>query len=136
MRNRPIASVHVDLARLSYEYSKVSLESAESPESLQRARAEWIDDLVTCLLLRDPSRSVYGAHLLAEVEEYRKAETERKKGKINSAESALSALSKEGAESPLRADRQSRSDRRSDPTQGGRSSGAVDGERAGAGGDW
>jgi hypothetical protein len=133
--SRPVTAVHVDLARLSYEYSKVSLESAESAESLQRARAAWIDDLVTCLLLRDPSLSAYGAHLLAEVEEYRKAETVRKKKKSDSTDSADSKESADSVESQPRSDRADRSKKSSKKkirsTQGGRSSGTADGERAG-----
>lgn len=126
----------MDLARLSFEYSKVSLdaltsadskdstESADSSERLLRARAKWIDDLVNSLVLRDPSRSSYGAHLLAEVEEYRKAESERKKGFRVSAESAESALSTESADSPLRTDRADRSGKKkTKPVGGGRSSG-------------
>lgn len=73
---RQVASVHVDIARFAFEYSRVS---AESPEKLVHARAKWIDDLVACLALRDPTLHPYGAFLLSEVEEYKKAEIERKK---------------------------------------------------------
>ena len=71
--------MHVDIAKLAWELSKVS---AESTESTERKRGQWITQLVDCLVDRDPSMHAYGAFLLTEVEEYRKADSDRKKGKI------------------------------------------------------
>lgn len=53
-----------------------------------------------CLARRDPSLHIYGAHLLAETEEYRRADSERKKGKNFHGIPPHSALSVESVESP------------------------------------
>jgi hypothetical protein len=98
--SRPITSVHVDIARFVLEVSEIS---ADSAESLEKKIADWTRGLAKCLAMRDPSLHPYGAHLLSEVEQYRIAETERKRAKF-------SALSKESAESQPRTD-QNRSDR-------------------------
>jgi hypothetical protein len=85
--SRPITAVHVDIARFILEVSALSADSAE----------KWLRDLARCLAMRDPAIHAYGAHLLAEVDEYRKAElkrkSERKQGFIprNPRTSALSA---------------------------------------------
>jgi hypothetical protein len=110
---RPIASVHVDIARLTFEYSRIS---AESTEELVRARAKWIDDLVACLALRNPDLSTYGAFLLNETEEYRRADSERKKGKSGQSDSKDSA---ESTETPPRSDRSDQTDHNPPPTPSG-----------------
>lgn len=73
-RKRPITAVHVDIARFAFEVATISKDSMESKE-------KWINDLARCLVMRDPTLHPYGAHLLSEVEEYRKADIERKKAK-------------------------------------------------------
>jgi hypothetical protein len=83
---RPISSVHVDIARLTWEVSQV-------PDS---ELAGWTLRLVKCLATRNPLLHEYGAHLLEEVEEYRKADLERKKAHI-SKDSKDSVDSKEKA---------------------------------------
>ena len=95
---RPISSVHVDIARFGYELAQV-------PDG---ELAGWVLRLHKCLALRDPSIHEYGAHLLAEVEEFRKAEIERKKAK-HSAPSKDSEESAENSDSHHRSD-QIRSD--------------------------
>lgn len=110
---RPISSVHVDIARLVWEVSKVSALSEESTESLEKL-GKWMKLLVECLATRNPDLHPYGAHLLAEVDEYRIAEKERKKGK----HSALSALSTESLESTPRTDRTDRADHKEDSLLG------------------
>jgi hypothetical protein len=110
---RPIASVHVDIARLTFEYSRVS---ADSTEELVRARAKWIDDLVACLALRNPMLSTYGAFLLTETEEYRRADSERKRGQNGQ---SVSKESVDSTESPLRSDRSDQTDLNPPPTPSG-----------------
>lgn len=74
---RPITSVHVDIAEFISEVSDVSMESTENPD---KALAAWTRALARCLARRDPSLHPYGAKLLAEVENYRKADSDRKRG--------------------------------------------------------
>lgn len=87
---KAITSVHVDIARFVREVSKVSAESAD----------KWLQTLADCLAYRDRSLHPYGASLLDEVDEYRKAEKDRKTPKS----SALSALSEDSAEHLPRSD--------------------------------
>lgn len=89
MKPRPVTAVHVDIARFVLEVSALSADSKESTDKLV---ADWTRGLARCLALRDPALHAYGGHLLGEVEEYRKAEIERKKAKF-------SAPSKDSAES-------------------------------------
>ncbi len=110
---RQIASVHVDIARIVYEYSKVSAESAEFPYALEIAKAKWMDELIACLAMRDPALHEYGAFLLSETEEYRRTETERKRAEKEGRNTSARGDSKESAESPLR--QTDRSDRQINP---------------------
>ena len=107
-RARPIASVHVDIARLIFEVSKVSSLSEDSAESMERL-GRWTKRLVECLAIRNCDLHEYGAHLLTEVDEYRNAEKERKRGNI-SKESADSKDSTESAERQPRTDRSDSTD--------------------------
>lgn len=70
---RPIASVHIDIARFGFEVNEI------------RDDAElglWLRRLIKCLSLRDPSIHEYGSELLEEVEEYRNRDSRRKKAFI------------------------------------------------------
>jgi hypothetical protein len=120
--SRPIASVHMDIARFVLEVSKISGDSAESTE---RLRGVWVTELMECLAMRDPSLHAYGAHLLTEVEAYRLAETERKNARIREKKNPRiprkdwdSAESAESAESQPRTDRTDRAGSKTDPVQG------------------
>lgn len=92
---RPISSVHVDIARFAWEVSQVE----------KAGLSDWLLRLTKCLATRDPTIHEYGAHLLAEVDEFRKADSERKRVKY----SVDSLESVDSPESPPRSD-QIRSD--------------------------
>lgn len=96
---RQIASVHVDIARFVLEVSELS---AESPQALDKVIADWTRGLMRSLARRDPTLSAYGAFLLSETEEYRRAETERKRLEKEAKNPNRRGDSKESAESPLR----------------------------------
>ena len=66
---RKISSVHLDIARFSYEISTRSNDAD---------LATWVRNFVRCLVMRDPSIDSYGAELLEEVSEYRKKDAGRK----------------------------------------------------------
>lgn len=76
---RQIASVHLDIARFVLEVSDFSEDSSESMEKLGR----WTKRLARCLATRNPDQHEYGSFLLAEVEEYRKVDSARKKAKVS-----------------------------------------------------
>lgn len=120
--SRPVSAVHVDIARFVLEVSRLSADSAESTEKL---RGAWVTRLAEALAMRDPSMHPYGAYLLSEVEEYRKAETERKRAKF-SALSALSADSADSADSQPRTD-QNRSEQSNKEEKKGRKPSASPG---------
>jgi hypothetical protein len=65
---RPVVSVQIDIARFCWEVMRRN----DSELSL------WIRGLVDCLATRDPSKHEYGANLLADVEEFREKEKQRK----------------------------------------------------------
>lgn len=70
---RQIASVHIDIARFIIE-----VQDNDSTESAERLGI-WTRKLSRALALNQPQINTYAAYLLGEVEEFRKAETERKK---------------------------------------------------------
>lgn len=66
---RKISSVHIDIARFSYE---IGIRNNDSD------LAAWVRNFVRCLVMRDPKIDSYGAELLSEVAEFRKTDAERK----------------------------------------------------------
>lgn len=70
---RPVASVHIDIARFLIEVQ--DNDSTDSAEKL----GLWTRQFARALALNNPDLNRYAGYLLCEVEEFRKAETERKR---------------------------------------------------------
>lgn len=71
--SRPIASVHLDIARFLIEIQDAQASGGDAALGL------WTRNLARSLALNDPSISTFGSHLLSEAQRYRDAEKERKK---------------------------------------------------------
>jgi hypothetical protein len=71
---RPIASVHLDIARFGWEVSKLKTD----PE-----RAEWLQKLAEALVMRDPTIHPYAAHLLEEAAKFVEAKSEKARQSAN-----------------------------------------------------
>lgn len=65
---RPIASVHLDIARFSWEVGR--LKTIES-------RSEWLDKFAEALVMRDPKIHPYAAILLAEADNFREEKSNK-----------------------------------------------------------
>jgi hypothetical protein len=110
---RPVVSVHVDIAEFLLEVVSVSGESSESRE---RNLGAWTMQLARALAARDAAAHPFAAKLLAEVENYRKADSERKresKSKDSMDSGGKARNPPPSVDSPPRSDRSDRSDQSS-----------------------
>lgn len=123
---RPIASVHLDIARFSWEVGR--LKSAMD-------RADWLEKFAEALVMRDPKIHQYAGTLLAEADSFREEKSQKARESANerwgktgkkekNANASDSMHSHASASDGMRSDATDRSDQTDQTDQGSLISGS------------